>query len=94
MKQIPESLNIKSDLQSPTWAGYLSQRVRVEDSRPGVTLTLLDLGTSLPWVWIERELAAVPESGQDTLSMQSWVGVWKLWEISVHLFTHPQWRAQ
>lgn len=74
MKRIPEPLNIlRSDLQSPTWAGYLSQRERVEDrtgqagQQTGVTPTLLDLGTSLPWVWIERELAEVPASGQDTL---------------------------
>lgn len=62
-----------------------------------MTPTLLDLGTSLPWVWIERELAEVPKSGQDTLYMQSWVEMWKLGEISVHLFVHPstvEWRAQ
>lgn len=60
-----------------------------------MTPTLLDLGTSLPWVW--RELAEVPEAGQDTLCIQPWVGVWKLGEISVQLFVHSfivEWRAQ
>lgn len=95
MKQIPESLNrLRSDLHSPTWAGYLSQKGESGGQdrlvgRPGVTPTLLDPGTSLSWVWIERELAEVPESGQDPLYMQSWVGVWKLGESSVHLCTHP-----
>lgn len=61
MKQTPESLNIpEPDPQRPAWAGYFSLKERVEDRTawsvdPRVTSTPLDLGTSLPWVWIERE---------------------------------------
>lgn len=60
MKQTPESLSIfEPDPQRPVWAGYSSQRERVEgrtaqSADPGVTITLLDLGISFPWVWTER----------------------------------------
>lgn len=61
MKQTPKSLNIlEPDPQRPAWAGYLSLRERLEDrtawsADPRVTCTLLDLDTSLPWVWTETE---------------------------------------